>query len=53
MIELNQKIETPLGPAVIVWICSQTGKETKLGLLLKDDDRIYTVKESKINEVKT
>ena len=46
-IELNQKIETPLGPAVVVWIAEQRGRETKFGLLLTHDDkRIYAVRES-------
>ena len=47
MIELNQKIETPLGPAVVVWFAEERGSETKIGLrLLHDDNRIYAVRES-------
>lgn len=49
MVELKQNLSTPLGSALVVWIVTQSGKETKIGILLDhDDSRVYMIIESKL-----
>ncbi len=49
MIELKQKLLTPLGPARIAWIVEQAGVETLIGLVLEhDNNRVYEVGESRL-----